>query len=418
MKKNANRKARSRAKAQPGFWKKNWKLLLGILCVVGGVGNAASDLGAALFGLALGALLLFLFVRERKENAPASQAAASAQQDQPSARLHNEGSLSSSAITSEAERPASRRSRITLNKIDPRSERTLLMLQDFVVLDVETTGLNHVTDKIVEIAVITVQDGAAISHFSTLVNPERYIPAEASAINHIFDADVKDAPTYDEIAGKVAELVCGKTVIGHNVIFDLHFVQQLLSPLGVTAEIIFADTCSLSRLLLPELPNHKLETVTRHLGISDGQSHRALQDTRETMELFFWCQQEMERRNAEVAEKRKQERLAKKQEYIDRYSASPLFQKNFVFTGEFSIPRQAMIANLEAAGGLPRTQVNSHTDYLVVGDVSKLPGWALDRKLNAAKAIAEKNGRVQLIAEHEFFAMVSEARHALSLASQ
>ena len=104
----------------------------------------------------------------------------------------------------------------------------ILSMKDFCVLDVETTGLHWRTDRIVQIGIIKVENLIPVVRFNTLVNPEIPIPPRATAIHGITDKDVMSAPTYAEIADQVFSILNKTTVVGHNVTFDINFIQFLL----------------------------------------------------------------------------------------------------------------------------------------------------------------------------------------------
>ena len=97
-------------------------------------------------------------------------------------------------------------------------------LDEFVVIDTETTGLHKGRDKIVEIASVRFKNGKATEIFETLVNPGKTIPADVSAINHITDDMVADCPTIEQIMPAFDRFVGTSTVVGHNLDFDLGFI--------------------------------------------------------------------------------------------------------------------------------------------------------------------------------------------------
>ena len=103
---------------------------------------------------------------------------------------------------------------------------TVHKLKDYYVVDVETTGLNPRRDRIVEIAWVKVQNSVIVDTFTTLVNPECSIPADASRVNRIYDTDVATAPKYAEIRQRVEQELVGATVIGHNVTLSLIHISE------------------------------------------------------------------------------------------------------------------------------------------------------------------------------------------------
>ena len=159
------------------------------------------------------------------------------------------------------------------------SLKQILQAKDYIVLDTETTGLSPDTDKIIEIGMVRVVNDEMVNQNGTFINPERPISASASKVNGIKAADVKQAPTYSQIAPSIGRLLIGNTVVAHNADFDLRFICRMLSDAGLDGEIRYIDTMRLSRELFPEMENHKLGTLCASFGIDPGNAHRAVDDS-------------------------------------------------------------------------------------------------------------------------------------------
>lgn len=301
------------------------------------------------------------------------------------------------------------RSNINLRKIDPRSDSTISRLKNYIVLDLETTGLSKQDDRIVEIGLIEISGDQIVNEFHTLVNPEKHISDGASAVNGIYDSDVEGAPTYCEIFSELEGFIVGKTVLGYNVNFDLSFIQRLFDEFGVSGEIVYFDVLSYARRMIKGLPNYKLSTVAEYISVPVMPEHRAIEDAKATYYIFKHCLAEFKRQEKEAADARREERERKKLERKAIYGKSPLFDVSFVFTGEFALSRSDMERTAESAGGLVRTKVTSNTDYLVVGDISKLPDWAIERKFGKAEELRSAGKKVKNISESEFLEMISKA---------
>lgn len=155
----------------------------------------------------------------------------------------------------------------------------ILKTKDYIVLDTETTGLSPDTDKIIEIGMVRVVNDEMVNQNGTFINPERPISASASKVNGIKAADVKQAPTYAQIAPSIARLLIGNTVVAHNADFDLRFICRMLSDAGFDGEIRYIDTLRLSRELFPEMDNYKLGTLCDFFEIDPGNAHRAVDDS-------------------------------------------------------------------------------------------------------------------------------------------
>ncbi len=160
---------------------------------------------------------------------------------------------------------------------------------EFVILDVETTGLSFITgDRIIEVAAMKTKDGVIVSKFHSLVNPQRLIPAEATSVNNITNEMVAQAPCNDVVLAQLLDYIGGACVAGHNVRFDLGFICYELSLLSrrlpdATPAI---DTLKMARDLVPYLSNHKLAYLARSLGVRVTETHRALADVELTVHVF------------------------------------------------------------------------------------------------------------------------------------
>lgn len=300
----------------------------------------------------------------------------------------------------------------------------VLALRDFCVLDVETTGLECWSSRVVQIGIIKLFDNKPVDQLNTYINPERHIPTRATDIHGITDDDVKDAPTYTQIADRVYTLLNNSTIVGHNVTFDLNFVQHILLESSYPYESLdmnYVDTWEYANRIKLPVSDYKLQTLLQYYSIDPGKAHTAYDDARATLELFnalryeYAHKDEIEaQRKAEELEARRKKKEAEKAARAAAFSASPLFEKSFCFTGSFSIDRSAMEALAQSVGGVLREKISGRTSYLVKGDVSDLPDWALDRKLHKAEELIEAGKGIQIIDEAEFMRLIADAKNVLS----
>lgn len=177
----------------------------------------------------------------------------------------------------------------------------LIRLSDFVVIDLETTGIS-VSNRIIEICALKFQDFKPIECFTTLINPKRSIPAEATKINNITDEMVTDAPELYQIAEQFMNFVGKNPIVAHNAEFDIRHLYA--SGINLTNNKIY-DTLSLSQKTLKQfnynsatwaidhdkdytydVDNYKLETLIQYYGLYRSESHRAVSDCLATGFLF------------------------------------------------------------------------------------------------------------------------------------
>ncbi|MEG0900364.1 MAG: exonuclease domain-containing protein [Oscillospiraceae bacterium] len=184
---------------------------------------------------------------------------------------------------------------IKLTEQNPYEDKTIVNFyhkaftypNTFVVVDLETTGLSPEDEEIIEIGTIKYNNGILEDTFHSLVNPHKPIPSSASAINHIYDKDVNNAPSFEDIADSFISFIEDYTLVAHNSSFDMKFIQTQLSSLGKEPLNNFVvDTLSLSRQYLPFLKNHKLDTIKDYLGLTS-LSHTAIGDCEVTAKLYL-----------------------------------------------------------------------------------------------------------------------------------
>jgi DNA polymerase-3 subunit epsilon len=167
-----------------------------------------------------------------------------------------------------------------------------------LALDFETTGLDCVIGRVVEIGAIRFSFGPEgydeEASMSCLVDPGMPIPRRASAIHGISDDDVSGAPSFKEVAPALLALAEGAIIVAHNVRFDLSFLDAELSRLGITRPPAdTADTVVLSRRAFPGRASYRLGAIAAALGIDAGAAHRALDDARTCMMLYLACARQL-----------------------------------------------------------------------------------------------------------------------------
>ncbi|HYE83882.1 MAG TPA: PolC-type DNA polymerase III [Clostridia bacterium] len=158
---------------------------------------------------------------------------------------------------------------------------------EFIVFDIETTGLSAVKDRITEIGAVKIKQGKLIDRFSELINPEIQIPDNITKLTGITDAMVKNKETIKEVLPRFLEFIGDSPLIAHNASFDCGFIKAKAGELGFEIGNMIIDTLQLSRTLLPQLKRHKLNLVCEYLGISLENHHRAADDAEATAGMML-----------------------------------------------------------------------------------------------------------------------------------
>lgn len=161
-------------------------------------------------------------------------------------------------------------------------------IDSYVVFDLETTGVRPDLDEIIEISAVRVKNHQTEAEFTTLVNPHRPIPKAASAVNHITDEMVKDAPPLSDVMEDFLAFIGDEVLVGHNIhSFDMHFIHNAsMSLYGSKIPNDYIDTLYMARQCLPQLSHHKLTDLAEHFHISARGAHRALNDCRMNQKCY------------------------------------------------------------------------------------------------------------------------------------
>jgi len=158
----------------------------------------------------------------------------------------------------------------------------------YVVFDVETTGLSAVYDTIIELAAVKIHQGEIVDRFESFANPHHPLSQTTIDLTGITDEMVQDAPEIDDVLRDFYKWSGNDVFVAHNASFDIGFLNQGYNKIGyekVTNPVI--DTLELARFLFPELKNHRLNTLCKHLDIELTQHHRAIYDAEATGYLLW-----------------------------------------------------------------------------------------------------------------------------------
>lgn len=165
----------------------------------------------------------------------------------------------------------------------------------YAVVDLETTGHSPANgDRIIQLAIIFIKDGKKSDQYVRFVNPGQKIPPFIRQLTNISDADVAEAPFFEDIAAEVRTLLEGAIFVAHNTDFDLPFLQNEFARCGQKAwsgrQI---DTVELSKIVFPSSPSYRLQDITKELGISLPSAHRADDDAEATGSLLLACNEKL-----------------------------------------------------------------------------------------------------------------------------
>ncbi len=309
---------------------------------------------------------------------------------------------------------------------------------NYVIIDIEMTGLNLEKDSIIEIAGLKIIEDNIEDTFSTLIKPEKYIlKEEITTLTGITEKILSFAPYFKEIATKLSNFIGILPIVGHNILFDIQFLNKTMKEYGYpTFDNDYIDTLPLSQKLFPEFIHHKLTDMANYYNINTTGAHRALQDCYMTKECFDKMCETMNRSfSSETAFIESFSTTGKrlKAEYIKPFTPRidlnilphPFFENNnnnknspnfnkkiFVFTGILKqmSRREAMtwVANL---GGINEDKLTTKTDYLIVGtketEIITDKDNYLSTKEKKALRYQKEGFPIHILTEMEFYKLLN-----------
>ncbi|WP_203623318.1 helicase C-terminal domain-containing protein [Lacticaseibacillus sp. 866-1] len=158
----------------------------------------------------------------------------------------------------------------------------------YAVIDLETTGTERDSDRIIQFGCAVMQDGHILSTMSQMINPDRPVPQAIQRLTGIHPADLTAAPYFADVAGTIRDLIGDAVIVAHNVNFDYPFLSNALTLAGQPPLTNAAvDTVELSQVLLPTQASYRLSDLTAALGITHDHPHRADSDAISTAKLLW-----------------------------------------------------------------------------------------------------------------------------------
>jgi len=185
----------------------------------------------------------------------------------------------------------------TVELLEDDSHLRLLKELDFVVVDVEATGAKTPPNRLIELGAYRIRGGKIVDKFATLVNPEIPIPRFVATLTGISNEMVKGAPVFADVAPKWLDFVSEAVLVAHNAPFDTSFLNHEISRVYPGHRMVNPHLCTvrLSRRAMPDLSNHRLETIASHFSIPIASRHRAGSDALATAEIFIFLLTELEK---------------------------------------------------------------------------------------------------------------------------
>lgn len=285
----------------------------------------------------------------------------------------------------------------------------LTLVDDYTVIDIETTGLSTDFDSIIELSALKVRNKEVIDKFTSLVNPEREISEFITQLTGIGNDMVASAPTIQEIMPQYLDFISDDILVGHNVNFDVKFIYNNSKGLLIND---FIDTMRISRKVLPCLKHHRLSDLANEFNIDYTGAHRSLVDCEITAKCFEHLKTKVQEEGIDLRSSKKHIKAADITACTAIFDeTAPIYNKVCVFTGDMSKPRQELMQMVADAGGINGDSVTKKTNYLVLGDYSNTYGVKDGKtsKLKKAEGLILKGQELYIISEKEFYELFQGA---------
>ena len=247
------------------------------------------------------------------------------------------------------------------------------IIDNYCVLDLETTGLSPNYDSIIEIGIIKVKENKIVDKYNSLINPGFLINEYITSITGITNEMLKGKPKIIDLKKEVLNFIGNDVLVGHNISFDVSFLQK-----GFNEELKneYIDTLQFCRKLFKELSHHRLTDMSNYLEISRNE-HRSMSDCLCTKELYDCIKEKMKNNGLEINDIFAKKNYSSKN--IDIHAIKPdnieidednfFYNKHCVFTGKLEkmIRKEAMqlVVNV---GGILDNSVTKKTNYLILGN--------------------------------------------------
>ncbi|MDN6836428.1 MAG: DNA polymerase III subunit epsilon [Lactococcus lactis] len=305
--------------------------------------------------------------------------------------------------------------------------KSLISLPDnYIIIDLETTGLDPRFDKIIEIGGLKVENHKIVDEFDQLVNSFEnegvQLPYFITSLTGITDQDILEngVPVKQAIASFI-DFIGDHLVLGYNVNFDINFLYDTyLKLFDKKFKNDYVDILRLSRKAYPELKHHRLKDMIKLLPNEREQDHRASSDTKVTKLIYEMVLEKIAKdygtepfldmfKNTTSNESIKAKNILTRLKEFDK--ENPFFEKYVCFTGkmDFIIRKEAMQI-IKDSGGTPQDNVTQKTDYLILGDTSYSANVkdGVTGKMKKAQSSISNGQDLKILTESIFLDMLNE----------
>ena len=292
---------------------------------------------------------------------------------------------------------------------------------EYVVLDLETTGLYAGEDDIIEVAAIKYANGAEVDRFQELINPGYPIPPFITHLTGISNAMLEGAKNQEAVMPSFFDFIGDSIVFGYNVNFDMNFlVYSANNVFNRAFKNDFVDVLRIARRTMKDLTSHKLGIVAEALGVNYDGAHRALRDCYITNAVYEMLKGKINEQyvnkehfkeivNGHCSIKAKDIHCSVSEFNED----GPFYQKVVVITGALEkMSRAQALQELINVGAIAADNVTKKTNYLIIADIDYAHNVknGMTGKMKKAIEYKTKGQEISIIPEKLFYQMLKESQ--------
>ncbi len=239
---------------------------------------------------------------------------------------------------------------------------------EFVIFDIETTGLDSKNERITEIGAVKIKDFEIVDTFSTFVNPQKPIPAKITSLTGITNEMVKDAPSEKEALETFYKFCDNKVLVAHNASFDTSFIRAAAIRHNKEFNFTYIDTVEISSALYPDLENNKLNTIADYLNLGDFNHHRACDDAKVLAHIFIRMIEQISSEHPGTTVKTLNTTfLSKNIKDLIPYHIILIAQNNVGLKNLYKLVSTSHVENFHSTPRIKRSEIIKHREGIIVG---------------------------------------------------
>lgn len=237
----------------------------------------------------------------------------------------------------------------------------------FVAFDIETTGLSHLKNKITEIGAVRIENGQVVETFNELVNPEQLISEEITNLTGITNEMVVDKPIINEVLPRFLEFAKGCVLVAHNAEFDISFIKTNSKRLNLNFDPTFIDTMGFARSVLPNLKNHKLNTLCKELSVTLLNHHRASCDAQACGGILLELIKIIEKSGKTFDENINEIETSWPKSRNISYNSIIYVKEMKALSGFYKMISKGLMKYFRKVGNFPKSELKEYRDGLLIG---------------------------------------------------